>query len=239
MKHRLYLCLDRDPPPALTLDRERAHYLTRVLRLRRGEDVEVFDGRGRAWRASLADASARTATLQVGEQLADEPAPAPRLHLVQGLLKGGSMDLVVQKATELGATDLWPVHADRSNVPADAERQQRKLAHWQRVIESAAEQCGALHLPQLHPVQDLAGFLAAPPAADLLVLDPGAPPLPLTLPRRDSAVLIGPEGGWSEPERLALARSGAAWHGLGVRILRGETVPLAALAALRHGWGWV
>lgn len=238
MKHRLYV-----PPPIeagqpLELDRDRAHYLTRVLRLRRDEELEVFDGAGRAWSASLTDASAKTAVLALGGLLADEPAPAPRLHLVQGLLKGASMDLVVQKATELGATDLWPVLAERSNVPTDPARQARKAGHWQRVVESAAEQCRALHLPRLHPVQELTGFLHAPPPAVLLMLDPGSPALPLRLPRQDIVMLIGPEGGWSDVERAAADRAGARRYGLGERILRGETAPLAALAAVRHGWGW-
>jgi 16S rRNA (uracil1498-N3)-methyltransferase len=148
------------------------------------------------------------------------------------------MDLVVQKATELGATDLWPIQAERSNVPADAGRQERKRQHWQRVIENAAEQCGALHLPRLHPVQDLERFLAAAPEATLLLVDPWAPPLPLTLPRSHIGVLIGPEGGWSDTERRAAVAAGASRYGLGTRILRGETAPLAVLAALRHGWGW-
>jgi len=237
-KHRLFV-----PPPIeatrpLTLHRERAHYLVRVLRLRRGETVEVFDGTGRAWTATLADASARSATLELGAVVVHEPAPAPRLHLVQGLLKGAAMDLVVQKATELGATDIRPILAERSNVPSGDERLQRKADHWQKVVESAAEQCGALHLPRLHPVQDLAAFLTAPPPAVLIMLDPGAAPLPLELPRVDICLLVGPEGGWSESERRAAAGAGAARHGLGTCILRAETAPLAVLAALRHGWGW-
>jgi 16S rRNA (uracil1498-N3)-methyltransferase len=210
-----------------------------VLRLRRGEDIECFDGQGRAVRATLADAGPRSATLRLGEVLAAAPPPAPDLHLVQGLLKGASMDLVVQKATELGATDIHPLRAERSNVPQDAERLARKHEHWLRVIESAAEQCGALHLPRLHPVRSLEDYLAAPPAARSILLHPGEPVLPTTLPREHLALLIGPEGGWSDAERSAAAAAGAVSHGLGSRILRGETAPLAALAALRHGWGWI
>lgn len=210
-----------------------------MLRLRRGEDIACFDGQGRAVRATLADAGPRSATLRLGEVLAETPPPAPALHLAQGMLKGASMDMVVQKATELGATDIHPLLAERSNVPGNAERLARKHEHWLRVIESAAEQCGALHLPQLHPVRSLEDYLAAPPAASSILLHPGAPVLPTTLPREPLALLIGPEGGWSDAERSAAAAAGAVSHGLGPRILRGETAPLAALAALRHGWGWI
>jgi 16S rRNA (uracil1498-N3)-methyltransferase len=230
------------PPPLesgqrLELDRERAHYLTRVLRLRRGETVECFDGRGSAWQAALAAATARSAVLVLGERVACEPEPEPAVHLLQGLLKGAAMDLVVQKAVELGATDLWPLKADRSNVGTDDERAARKRGHWARVIESAAEQCGALHLTRLHNTVTLGTVLASPPAP-LLLLDPGGPALPLSLPRAPVALLIGPEGGWSAAERDRCAAAGIERFGLGRRVLRAETAPLAALAALRHGWGW-
>lgn len=239
MKHRLYVPAPISAHQPLELDRERAHYLTRVLRLRRDEQIECFDGAGRAWLATLEAASPRTATLRVGDLLSTEPPPAPRLHLVQGLLKGSAMDLVVQKATELGATDIWPVTAERSNVPTAAERLERKQQHWQRIIESAAEQCGALHLPRLHPVSKLRDFLAHPPPdGALTLLDPDSPPLPLSLPRAPTCLLIGPEGGWSPAERQAATAAGAVRYALGSRILRGETAPLAVLAAVRHGWGW-
>jgi 16S rRNA (uracil1498-N3)-methyltransferase len=238
VKHRLYVAPPIQSGQTLDLDSERAHYLLRVLRLRRGQEIECFDGIGRAWVATLADASARSAKLQVGALLAEAPEPEPRLHLAQGLLKGAAMDRVVQKATELGATDLWPILAERSNVPADPARQQRKRLHWQRVIENAAEQCGTLHLPRLHHDRDLARFLAEAPAARTILLDPGAACLPLTLPRVATCVLVGPEGGWSEAERGAAMNADVRSHGLGDRVLRAETAPLAVLAALRHGWGW-
>lgn len=238
MKHRLYI-----PPPlaagtVLTLERERAHYLTRVLRLRRGEALLCFDGEGRAFEATLLDATPRSARLAVGDLATEAAAPEPRLHLVQALLKGGAMDLVMQKATELGATDLWPVTARRSQLPGDGQRLERKPSHWRRVVASAAEQCGVLHLPRLHDIVPLPEWLSRPPDATLLLLDPGAPPLPVDLPRAGAAVLVGPEGGWAEEERQAAATAGAVRFGLGELVLRGETAPLAALAALRHGWGW-
>ncbi|MEQ8484736.1 MAG: 16S rRNA (uracil(1498)-N(3))-methyltransferase [Pseudomonadales bacterium] len=237
MPHRLYLPEDPVTGTRIDLDRERAHYLTRVLRLRRDEALIVFDGAGRAWSATLADAGARSATLAIGALQADEPPPAPAIHLVQALLKGGAMDTVIQKAVELGATDLWLLQAERSNVPG-GERAERKRAHWQRVIESAAEQCGALHLTRLHPACGLDELLARPPAPNMLLLDPGAPLLPVDLPRADVALLVGPEGGWSDAERAACEAAGVRPVGLGTRVLRAETAPLAALAALRHGWGW-
>ncbi|MDZ7668460.1 MAG: 16S rRNA (uracil(1498)-N(3))-methyltransferase [Gammaproteobacteria bacterium] len=238
MKHRLY-----HPPPltsgmALALDRDRAHYLLRVLRLREGAELLCFDGAGRAWAATVADASPRRATLDLGDLVAEAPPPEPRLHLAQGQLKGAAMDRAIQKATELGVTDIWPLRAERSNVPADRQRLARKHDHWQKIIENAAEQCATLYLPRLHPLQELTEFLAQAPPAEWILLQPGAPALPLTLPRTPAGVLVGPEGGWTESELQAAAARQITCHGLGSLVLRGETAPLAALAAIRHGWGW-
>ncbi|MEZ5558469.1 MAG: 16S rRNA (uracil(1498)-N(3))-methyltransferase [Pseudomonadales bacterium] len=242
LKHRLYL-----PPPlataqTVTVDAARAHYLGRVLRLRRGAALICFDGVGSAWQATLTAIDSRSATLTLDAQVASESAPSPRLHLVQGLLKGGAMDEVLQKATELGATDLWLIDAARSNVAGATrsapERQARKLGHWQRILHSAAEQCGALHLPILHGPMDLAQFFATSACAHCLLFDPGGMPLPMSLPRVDTAVLIGPEGGWSDAElALAVRHDAGPWR-LGNLVLRAETAPLVVLSVIRHGWGW-
>jgi len=238
MKHRLYL-----PPPLstgaeLTLDPERAHYLVRVLRLARDARLICFDGEGSAWLSTLITASPKAATVRLDELLEQTPSPAATLHLAQGLLKGAAMDQVIQKATELGLTDLWLVAAARSNVSLDPSRMERKLAHWRKIIQNAAEQCHQLHLPRLHGPLPLAHCLAALSETHLIMLDPGAPVLPLQIAANAVGLLIGPEGGWNEPERALAARHGAHRHGLGPLILRAETAPLAVLAAIRHGRGW-
>ncbi len=238
MKHRLYV-----PPPlktgqTLRLEASRAHYLTRVLRLRRGSTLLCFDGLGTGWRAEVEDDRSRSVSLRILEVAEQQPRPEPELHLVQGLLKGSAMDQVMQKATELGATGLWVIDAARSNVSTSGGRLERKLEHWRRIIASACEQCGQLHLPQLHEPQTLQHFLDSPPAADLIMLCPGAAALSLDLPAKSLAILVGPEGGWSD-EEMALAQARRArLAGLGSLVLRAETAPLAALAAIRHGRGW-
>jgi 16S rRNA (uracil1498-N3)-methyltransferase len=238
MKHRLYLAGPLQTGQRVELAADRAHYLTRVLRQRRGGELICFDGHGTAWRAAVEDDRARTAAIRLLEVANRQAPPEPRLHLVQGLLKGNAMDQVMQKATELGVTDLWPIQAQRTNVSGDEGRLQRRLGHWQRVIESACEQCGQLHLPLLHDPRALSAFLQDAPAARLIVLSPNAAPLPVSLPQQPLALLIGPEGGWTATEvALAQAAGAEAW-GLGPLVLRAETAPLAAIAAIRHGWGW-
>lgn len=239
MKHRLFLPGPLETGQRVPLAADRAHYVTRVLRQRRGSALLCFDGRGTAWRAALEDDRPRSAAVRLLDVADRQAEPEPRLHLVQGLLKGNSMDQVMQKATELGVTDLWPIQALRTNVSEDAQRQQRRLVHWQRVIESACEQCGQLHLPVLHEPRALPAFLQEAPAANLILLSPGAAPLPVSLPLEPLALLIGPEGGWTEEESVLAQNAGAVLRGLGALVLRAETAPLAALAAVRHGWGWV
>ena len=238
LKHRLYLSGPLETGQRIALPADRAHYLTRVLRQRRGSELLCFDGGGSAWRAAVEDDRPRSAAVRLLDVEERQPVPEPRLHLVFGLLKGNAVDQVIQKATELGVTDLWPIQASRSNVPVDGERQQRRLAHWQRVIESACEQCGQLHLPALHDPRELPQFLLAPPAATLILLHPGAPALPVSLPAQPLGLLVGPEGGWTQEEVALAENAGVAIRGLGALVLRAETAPLAALAAVRHGWGW-
>lgn len=217
---------------------EQAHYLLRVLRLAAGAPVLCCDGAGELWQAVIVRTGARAFGVELIECELQTAAPTQRLHLLQGLLKGAAMDTVLQKATELGATDIWLITSARSNVSLGAERAERKREHWLGILESAAAQCQQLHLPVLH------GPLALPDALDglaetpLLLLDPGAAPLPRALPTGPVGILVGPEGGFADPERdLALGR-GAIPCGLGSLILRAETAPLAALAAIRHSRGW-
>jgi 16S rRNA (uracil1498-N3)-methyltransferase len=229
------------------LEGEQAHYLLHVLRLADGADVHCFDGAGALWagrvvRAPRPQARAgrdgRALQIELMHSLAAEPLPEHRLHLVQALLKGAAMDTVLQKSTELGATDIWLIAAERSNVSLSGEQRDRKHAHWQRVIESAAAQCQQLHLPLLHGPLTLAAVLAELQGVALLMLAPGAPALPAVPPSGALAVLVGPEGGFTTQEQTLAERHGAALHGLGPLILRAETAPLAVLAALRHARGW-
>ncbi len=225
------------PDTQLALDSEQTHYLTRVLRLRAGAAVGLFDGAGTEWPAELAEASGRRAQVIVrgaGEQAA---APSP-LILVSSWLKGSAMDQVVQKSVELGATAIWLLDAERSNIRSDAKRRTNKLAHLERVARAAAEQCETRWLPPLIEAGDAAALLDRERPGRTLVLDPGGTPLASAAPE-PLTLVIGPEGGWSDTERaLFRAAEGVEIAGLGPLTLRAETAPLAVLAAVRQSWGW-
>lgn len=238
-RRRLHVDVQLAPNSSLTLDPDRSHYLCRVLRQRRGDHVVLFNGDGDGYDAEVESADARACEVRVGAVTAHEPVPRLRLHLAQSLIKGERLDFVMQKATELGVTDIWPLETERTEVHIEGRRVTRRETHWQRVIESAAEQCGRLRLPMLHAPMSLPALLAARPSARMLLLDPGAPALSGASALADTLLLVGPEGGFSDAEREAAQASGAVPMGLGRLILRADTAPLAALAVLRQSWGWI
>lgn len=242
MKHRLWVGALVSPASdasgsQLNLSDDQAHYLTRVLRLKAGARLAVFDGCGREWLAEVEQIERKRVSLTIHSLIRDEQPPTP-LVLVQSWLKGSAMDAVVQKSVELGATAIWLLDADRSNVKADERRRQNRLAHLGRVIQSAAEQCETLWLPDLSTAGSLAQVLGRTRPGRTLFLDLGGRPInsdgpePLTL-------LIGPEGGWSENEQTLIeADDSVETVGLGALTLRAETAPLAVLSAVRQLWQW-
>ena len=213
-----------------------SHHLVRVRRLRRGDPVEIFDGEGRVWSATVDDASAQACALKIGPLLSETAPPAAPIELAVAVIKGDGMDRMLRAATELGVDGIRPLLSERSQV--GREQAASRHEHWRRILISAAEQCRRTHLPELHPAQPFNEFLDQTAPADCLLLRPGAPALPMRLPHRSTSLLIGPEGGWSESEIERTEQLNVPAFSLGELILRAETAPLAALAALRHAWGW-
>lgn len=223
----------------LELDAEQSHHLLRVLRLQPGDSVCVFDGRGSEWLALVAKTGKRTCSVLLQEGLPDAPSPHP-LGLGLALLKGDAFDRALQKSVELGVQYIAILTTDRANVHWGEDREERRLSHVRKIIVSACEQSGTRFLPTLvGPIQlDELRNSHIESSRQLIALHPGAPSLPLTLPLVPTTLLVGPEGGWSERELSWFESQGIVRHGMGGQVLRAETAPLAALAAVRHGWGW-
>jgi 16S rRNA (uracil1498-N3)-methyltransferase len=224
------------PGPELALGAGAAAHVTRVLRLRAGDAITLFDGTGMDYPATLLAVGRQGARVSVAAGVAVERESPLRIELLQGVSRGAHMDTVIQKATELGVSSIRPVLAERSVVRLDEERSDSRLRHWQRVAISACEQCGRSRVPRVHEAATLAAALAAiPPAAVKLVLDPAgrADLAGLLQPGVPVALAIGPEGGYTPGEYEVLRAAG--WHALslGPRILRTETAPLAALSVLQ------
>jgi len=236
-RHRLHVAAALAAGRHVDLDPERSHYLCRVLRARRGDRVLVFSGDGDGHEATVAVSNTKRCELVVGARLVSEPAPAFALDLGLALIKGDRLDFVLQKATELGVTGITLMATEHSVVNLTGERIERRFEHWQRIVIGAAEQCGRLRLPRLDGLTPFADVVARAPAHRYL-LDPGAAPLAGTPPASDTLLLLGPEGGFSDRERVHALGAGFTAVGLGERILRSDTAPVAALAVFRQAWGW-
>jgi len=221
------------------LDPEAAKHAARVLRLRVGAPLTLFDGRGGEHEATLVAVDGARVVARVGAHRAIEREPPFPIVLAQALVKGERMDLVVQKAVELGATALQPLATLRCEVKLDAERAAKRLAHWRGVVRAACEQCGRNRLPEVRAPLALAELAAATTQGACWVLAPdGAAPLVAQpMPRGGVTLVVGPEGGLAPEELALLARAGALPVALGPRVLRTETAGLAALAAMQARWG--
>lgn len=238
---------------AIALDRDQAHYAQRVLRLRAGDTLQVFDGQGARWSAVLAGEGREPARIELREPLPALPESPLRLTLVQCISSAERMDFTLEKAVELGVAVIAPVSSARSVVKLDDDRARKRLTHWQRLMVAACMQCGRDTVPPVLAPQPLAAWLAQRPAGRTgWVLSPLAaqslarvalaavPPASASgtqtdrLPSgREADLLIGPESGLTEDEIHLATQAGMTPVRLGPRVLRTETAGLAALSLLQ------
>jgi 16S rRNA (uracil1498-N3)-methyltransferase len=221
---------------------ERAARHVAALRLRPGDAVTLFNGDGHESPAVLTAIGKRGVVAAVRERRAVDRESPLEVRLAQGVCAGDRMDLVLQKATELGVAMIQPVVTARSIVRLSSERQERRETHWQNVVIAACEQCGRNVVPPVKPSlgfgEFFAGLLAAPAAGTRVLLAPdGEATVRSLAPQPPVTVLIGPEGGLAPEEREIALAAGFVTMRLGPRVLRTETAPLAALAALQALYG--
>ena len=210
-----------------------------VLRARVGDTAQLFDGSGDEFEASLLAIGKRSAQVRIGARITIDRESPLRLSLAQAVSKGDRMDYTLQKAVELGVSEIQPLLTERTVVKVDAERWEKKLEHWRGVIVAACEQSGRTRLPTLRPVLKLDSWLAQPHEHELrLTLAPTAQSAFRDLPKvRSACLLVGPEGGLSDSEIALAERSGWTAVRLGPRVLRTETAGVAAMSAMQALWG--
>jgi 16S rRNA (uracil1498-N3)-methyltransferase len=238
---RVFVDLPLAPDAHIVLPESAGAHLVRVLRLREGEACVLFNGDGHDYDATLLSAGKRGVEAKVlATRVIGNESPL-RLALLQGIARGEKMDLILQKAAELGVTAIAPVFADRTEVRLDGERLEKRIAHWRSVVISACEQSGRARIPALMPARTLAETANALDADMLkLTLDPlGEYRFDTLSPVGVAGIMIGigPEGGWSEKDRETLRGAGFIGLRLGPRVLRTETAGLAAIAALQAKFG--
>jgi 16S rRNA (uracil1498-N3)-methyltransferase len=225
------------PGEEIILPAQAGEHLTRVLRLESGAAFTLFNGAGGEYSATIAGAGKKV-TARVGDHLAVERESPLQVTLLQGVARGERMDLIVQKATELGVTRIVPVLAERSVVKLDAKQRLRKREHWQAIAISACEQCGRNRVPEVAEPGALGDSVAALPAEGLHCLLAAGGEISLAAvavrePARAIVLLIGPEGGLADNERGYAQANGFLACRLGPRVMRTETAGLAALALLQ------
>jgi 16S rRNA (uracil1498-N3)-methyltransferase len=229
------------PGARIELPEHSAHHAREVLRLRPGDAVRVFDGAGGEYEAVLDQVSRRTVSAHLGAAAEPRPESSLRLVLAVSPLKGDRMELVVQKATELGVAEIWPVVTFRTDAAARPALRGARGERWDRVASGAAEQCGRAVVPRVAPTTTLGGLIARPFDGTRICLleTPGPPPLPSVAvdPLRPVLLLIGPAGGFEAAEAVVLRAATFRPASLGPRILRAETAAVAAVAVAQATWG--
>jgi 16S rRNA (uracil1498-N3)-methyltransferase len=235
---RVYVAVPLSIDTTVELETATGHYLTRVLRLQANARVTVFNGSGGEYQAIISAASKRSVSLLI-ESYKDQNTDSPlSTRLGIGVSRGERMDWVIQKATELGVTEIIPLMCERTTVKLSGERLERRMSHWQKIAISACEQSGRNHLPVIQPPVTVDQWTSSCAAHTKWLLHPGEkmsgqlPDSPETI-----ALMIGPEGGFGDAEIEIAKGAGFSALSLGPRVLRTETAPIAALSIIQYLWG--
>lgn len=224
----------------LTLGDEQSHYVRRVLRLKPDDELILFDGRGGEFTATISANGKHGLRLRIGEHTVRDLESPLLIHLLQGISRGERMDLVVQKATELGVRRITPVLTEFSVVRLDDRKREKRSQHWLRVARSACEQCGRNSVPVIERPCLFEDCMADAGDQHLrLMLQPraGKTLAEFAPPQTGIELLIGPEGGLSDREIEQAIAAGYAGCSFGPRTLRTETAAIAAIAVLQARWG--
>ncbi|MCU7941043.1 MAG: 16S rRNA (uracil(1498)-N(3))-methyltransferase [Candidatus Thiodiazotropha sp. (ex Cardiolucina cf. quadrata)] len=223
----------------ITLEEEPSHHINQVLRLRAGDNVALFNTDGEEYGATLTQVSKQKVTATIGEPIRHEAKSNLAIHLILGISRGERMDFAIQKATELGVNRITPVFTDRCVVKLNETKSTRRLAHWRRIVINACEQSGRCRIPVVDKPVEYGNALGSIEGATTILLDHRSR---FTLhqidaPHTSLSILIGPEGGLTSNERQLAIQKGFVGVRLGPRVMRTETAPLAAIAAVQTIWG--
>jgi 16S rRNA (uracil1498-N3)-methyltransferase len=223
----------------LLLNKETHHHLIDVLRLREGDAVCLFNGRGGEFIGELREVNKRQSKIMLQKFLTINNESSLITHLIQGISRGDKMDFTLQKAVELGITHITPAFTEYCNVQLTEERLQKRWQHWQTIVIQACEQSGRQRIPQVNPPLKLSDCLPKCDAQVRLVLTPHASQQLQNFSNKPQsvAILVGPEGGLSTFEIQAAEKNGFQPLRLGPRVLRTETAALVALSCIQARWG--
>jgi len=223
----------------ITLEEAPSHHLHHVLRLQAGDNINLFNNSGMEFAATLGEMGRQGVSATLRQLVLEEPEPKLAIHLLIGISRGERMDFALQKATELGVTRITPVFTKRCVVKLNEKKQASRMEHWQKIIVNACEQSGRCRLPALDMPLEIGNAVALHHNGSALLLDHriDQPLSALKKPKGMVTILVGPEGGLSSEERKLAKAQGYTGIRLGPRVMRTETAPLAAIAAIQTLWG--
>ncbi len=236
---RIFVDSVLQPGTPLGLDRETSHYLGKVLRLQSGNPLIVFNSEAGEFSARIESVSKQQVVIEVAEQLRPPESPAVGISLGLGVSRGDRMDFAIQKSTELGVANIFPLYTEFGEVRIkQAERAENKRRHWQRIAINACEQSGRIRVPHIDSPLPLSQWLDKLTEGWNVMLEPTATQrLSQQAGTQHINLLVGPEGGFSEQELQLAQDKGFVCYTLGSRVLRTETAPVAALAILQYLYG--
>ena len=233
---RIYLTQNLISGDTITLQGETAHYLTRVLRLKSGENFNPFNETDGEFSAAITNLTRNQLTATINSPVVNTANPQILVNLGLGLSRGERMDYGIQKATELGVSSITPLITARGEVKLSEDRQTNRLQHWQKVAISASEQCGRTTVPTITAPNTLTNWVQENKAG--IVLDHrGSDAIAEQTIKDQINLLVGAEGGLSEHELEIAQQNQYAVIKLGPRILRTETAPIVALSVLQYLFG--
>jgi 16S rRNA (uracil1498-N3)-methyltransferase len=228
---RIYVCpADIAKVNNIKLSSDKSHYLLSVLRLKEGDNLEIIDGKGKAYNANIVSIVKNDVYVGIASQIPVDTEPAVHIVLCQSILKGDKMEIVIQKAVELGVSEIIPLITERCLV-----RTTRKTGRWRKIAEEAAEQCCRAVVPFVHESMTLNELSGQGKVNGFVFWEEGGSPPAGVAPAHEKVyLLIGPEGGLAENEVKTAESFGLIRTSLGKRVLRADTAAIVALALVQH-----
>lgn len=235
---RLYVNALLNVGGRIELDDEAGHYVRSVLRLKQDQHIVLFNGQGGEYVGRFSEVSRKQVRVEIDSFSSRDVESPLKVNLGMGISRGDRMDWAVQKAVELGVSQLTPLLTERCVTKLNDDKKQQRLQHWQHIVQHAAEQSGRTRLPLMSDIVELSEWLNQQQGLRVF-LDPYAEHALIDLQPENQRVtlLSGPEGGFAEQERQLAKAAGFIPVRMGARILRTETAVLAALTAVQTLWG--